>query len=155
VSDESSDESSVCCLLWYGVQDVRGDIFAFGLCMLELLTLKQLDPQHCMEVPQLLTQVGSSRGREGWSAAGDGVLVRRAGRRAGISTVGKHHFLRFLPVALPSRECGSEGAVGLDGSSSSSKSDKVAAVGCQMYIGAMMLPAGMKGSCHAERILSC
>eukprot|EP00775_Hariotina_reticulata_P010225 gene10225-10385_t len=38
-------------------KDVRGDIFAFGLCMLELLTLKQLDPQHCMEVPQLLTQV--------------------------------------------------------------------------------------------------
>jgi hypothetical protein len=38
-------------------QDVRGDIFAFGLCMLELLTLKQLDPQHCLEVPQLLTQV--------------------------------------------------------------------------------------------------
>lgn len=39
------------------LQDVRGDIFAFGLCMLELLTLKQLDPQHCMEVPQLLSQV--------------------------------------------------------------------------------------------------
>eukprot|EP00878_Enallax_costatus_P002563 GHUV01002745.1.p1 GENE.GHUV01002745.1~~GHUV01002745.1.p1 ORF type:complete len:420 (+),score=112.99 GHUV01002745.1:443-1702(+) len=38
-------------------KDVRGDIFAFGLCMLELLTLKQLDPQHCMEVPQLLEQV--------------------------------------------------------------------------------------------------
>lgn len=38
-------------------QDVRGDIFAFGLCMLELLTLKQLDPQHCMDVPQLLHQV--------------------------------------------------------------------------------------------------
>ncbi|WIA17815.1 hypothetical protein OEZ85_009324 [Tetradesmus obliquus] len=38
-------------------KDVRGDIFAFGLCMLELLTLKQLDPQHCLEVPQLLTQV--------------------------------------------------------------------------------------------------
>jgi hypothetical protein len=39
------------------LQDVRGDIFAFGLCMLELLTLKQLDPQHCLEVPQLLQQV--------------------------------------------------------------------------------------------------
>jgi hypothetical protein len=25
--------------------------------MLELLTLKQLDPQHCVEVPQLLEQV--------------------------------------------------------------------------------------------------
>lgn len=39
------------------VQDVSNDIFAFGLCMLELLTLKQLDPQHCVEVPQLLQQV--------------------------------------------------------------------------------------------------
>jgi hypothetical protein len=45
--------SALCWL----VQDVRGDIFAFGLCMLELLTLKQLDPQHCLEVPQLLQQV--------------------------------------------------------------------------------------------------
>lgn len=42
--------------LWAS-QDVRSDIFAFGLCMLELLTLKQLDPQHCVEVPQLLQQV--------------------------------------------------------------------------------------------------
>ncbi len=50
---------SSCCLLGvlFLLQDVRGDIFAFGLCMLELLTLKQLDPQHCMEVPQLLEQV--------------------------------------------------------------------------------------------------
>eukprot|EP00879_Flechtneria_rotunda_P000685 GHRR01000802.1.p1 GENE.GHRR01000802.1~~GHRR01000802.1.p1 ORF type:complete len:419 (+),score=136.04 GHRR01000802.1:1609-2865(+) len=38
-------------------KDVRGDVFAFGLCMLELLTLKQLDLQHCMEVPELLQQV--------------------------------------------------------------------------------------------------
>lgn len=48
--------SHLCCPC-RTLQDVRGDIFAFGLCMLELLTLKQLDPQHCMEVPQLLTQV--------------------------------------------------------------------------------------------------
>jgi hypothetical protein len=48
---------AACCAAVSPAQDVRGDIFAFGLCMLELLTLKQLDPQHCLEVPQLLTQV--------------------------------------------------------------------------------------------------
>lgn len=31
--------------------------------MLELLTLKQLDPQHCVEVPQLLQQVRRSNGQ--------------------------------------------------------------------------------------------
>lgn len=36
---------------------MSSDIFAFGLCMLELLTLKQLDPQHCGDVQQLLQQV--------------------------------------------------------------------------------------------------
>lgn len=51
------------------VQDVRGDIFAFGLCMLELLTLKQLDPQHCLEVPQLLTQVCDWQGQCGSAGA--------------------------------------------------------------------------------------
>jgi hypothetical protein len=45
------------------LQDVSNDIFAFGLCMLELLTLKQLDPQHCVEVPQLLQQVRRSNDR--------------------------------------------------------------------------------------------
>jgi WNK lysine deficient protein kinase len=33
------------------------DIFAFGLCMLELLTLKQLDPQHCTDVDAVLDMV--------------------------------------------------------------------------------------------------
>lgn len=38
-------------------QDVRGDVFAFGLCMLELLTLKQLDPQHYSDLNQLKGEV--------------------------------------------------------------------------------------------------
>eukprot|EP00798_Chlamydomonas_sp_ICE-L_P006588 gene6588-3241_t len=29
--------------------DQSGDVFAFGLCLLELLTLKQFDPQHCVD----------------------------------------------------------------------------------------------------------
>ncbi len=33
------------------------DIFAFGLCMLELLTLKQLDPQHCEDLQVVLSEV--------------------------------------------------------------------------------------------------
>uniref|UniRef100_A0A7R9YT53 non-specific serine/threonine protein kinase n=1 Tax=Chlamydomonas euryale TaxID=1486919 RepID=A0A7R9YT53_9CHLO len=33
------------------------DIFAFGLCMLELLTLKQLDPQHCSNWGELMDEV--------------------------------------------------------------------------------------------------
>jgi WNK lysine deficient protein kinase len=33
------------------------DIFAFGLCMLELFTLKQLDAQHCQEWPQHLGDI--------------------------------------------------------------------------------------------------
>lgn len=37
--------------------DVRSDIFAFGLCMLELLTLKQLDPQHTGDPQALLNEV--------------------------------------------------------------------------------------------------
>lgn len=37
--------------------DTASDIFAFGLCMLELLTLKQLDPQHCPDVQQLINEV--------------------------------------------------------------------------------------------------
>ncbi|KAI8464734.1 MAG: kinase-like domain-containing protein [Monoraphidium minutum] len=37
--------------------DVRTDIFAFGLCMLELLTLKQLDPQHSGDPLVLLGEV--------------------------------------------------------------------------------------------------
>lgn len=37
--------------------DTSSDIFAFGLCMLELLTLKQLDPQHCPELEPLLQEL--------------------------------------------------------------------------------------------------
>lgn len=39
------------------------DIFAFGLCLLELLTLKQLDPQHCSAWPQLLETVQDDEAR--------------------------------------------------------------------------------------------
>lgn len=57
---------AVCCVAAsVSAQDVKNDIFAFGLCMLELLTLKQLDPQHCVEVPELLQQVRAHRRREG------------------------------------------------------------------------------------------
>ena len=37
--------------------DASCDIFAFGLCILELLTLKQLDPQHCDDWPHLVANV--------------------------------------------------------------------------------------------------
>uniref|UniRef100_A0A7R9V354 non-specific serine/threonine protein kinase n=1 Tax=Chlamydomonas euryale TaxID=1486919 RepID=A0A7R9V354_9CHLO len=43
--------------------DVSSDIFAFGLCMLELLTLKQLDPQHCSEWEGLLQMVDDEDAR--------------------------------------------------------------------------------------------
>lgn len=37
--------------------DASSDIFAFGLCILELLTLKQLDPQHCAEWPEVVAEI--------------------------------------------------------------------------------------------------
>jgi WNK lysine deficient protein kinase len=43
--------------------DVRSDIFAFGLCMLELLTLKQLDPQHTADTAALLGEVTDDEAR--------------------------------------------------------------------------------------------
>ncbi len=39
------------------------DIFAFGLCILELLTLKQMDPQHCAEWPQVVAEVNDDEAR--------------------------------------------------------------------------------------------
>jgi len=39
------------------LKDPRVDVFAFGLCMLELLTLKQLDPQHYSDYRDLVTEV--------------------------------------------------------------------------------------------------
>lgn len=39
------------------------DIFAFGLCMLELITLRQLDPQHCDSWEQLLAEVQDEEAR--------------------------------------------------------------------------------------------
>ncbi len=47
----------------YRIKDVRTDIFAFGLCMLELLTLKQLDPQHFADLRQLIEEVGDEEAR--------------------------------------------------------------------------------------------
>ncbi|GFR52411.1 hypothetical protein Agub_g14983, partial [Astrephomene gubernaculifera] len=46
-----------------GVFDTSVDVFAFGLCMLELITLKQLDPQHCSDWPQLLEEVTDEEAR--------------------------------------------------------------------------------------------
>ncbi len=43
--------------------DTSVDVFAFGLCMLELITLKQLDPQHCTDWPQLLLEVQDEEAR--------------------------------------------------------------------------------------------
>jgi WNK lysine deficient protein kinase len=40
------------------------DIFAFGLCMLELLTLKQLDSQHCDDLQQILSEVQDEECRQ-------------------------------------------------------------------------------------------
>ncbi len=40
------------------------DIFAFGLCMLELLTLKQLDPQHCPNIQALVAEVQDDECRQ-------------------------------------------------------------------------------------------
>jgi serine/threonine protein kinase len=45
------------------VLSVSTDVFAFGLCMLELLTLKQLDPQHCSEREALLAEVEDEEAR--------------------------------------------------------------------------------------------
>jgi len=44
--------------------DVRSDIFAFGLCMLELLTLKQLDPQHTGDPTALLDEVTDEESKQ-------------------------------------------------------------------------------------------
>ncbi|KAG2496927.1 hypothetical protein HYH03_004933 [Edaphochlamys debaryana] len=46
-----------------GVFDTSVDVFAFGLCMLELITLKQLDPQHCSNWPDLLAEVQDEEAR--------------------------------------------------------------------------------------------
>ncbi|GBF94812.1 hypothetical protein Rsub_07984 [Raphidocelis subcapitata] len=43
--------------------DVRTDIYAFGLCMLELLTLKQLDPQHTADTGEVLQEVTDDEAR--------------------------------------------------------------------------------------------
>ena len=43
--------------------DASTDIFAFGLCILELLTLKQLDPQHCDDWQRLVADVGDEEAR--------------------------------------------------------------------------------------------
>ncbi|PNW83006.1 hypothetical protein CHLRE_06g302800v5 [Chlamydomonas reinhardtii] len=43
--------------------DTSVDVFAFGLCMLELITLKQLDPQHCSNWPDLLADVVDEEAR--------------------------------------------------------------------------------------------
>jgi WNK lysine deficient protein kinase len=49
------------------LKDPRVDIFAFGLVMLELLTLKQLDPQHYSDYRELVAEVGGrSRWGRGW-----------------------------------------------------------------------------------------
>eukprot|EP00201_Polytomella_parva_P016606 CAMPEP_0175066912 /NCGR_PEP_ID=MMETSP0052_2-20121109/16786_1 /TAXON_ID=51329 ORGANISM="Polytomella parva, Strain SAG 63-3" /NCGR_SAMPLE_ID=MMETSP0052_2 /ASSEMBLY_ACC=CAM_ASM_000194 /LENGTH=431 /DNA_ID=CAMNT_0016333695 /DNA_START=78 /DNA_END=1373 /DNA_ORIENTATION=+ len=40
------------------------DIFAFGLCMLELITLKQLDPQHCDNCQELILEVQDEEARK-------------------------------------------------------------------------------------------
>jgi len=47
-----------------GPYDTATDIFAFGLCLLELLTLKQLDPQHCNDYNELLTEVPDEDSRQ-------------------------------------------------------------------------------------------
>lgn len=39
------------------------DIFAFGLCILELLTLKQLDPQHCSQWPELVSALADEEAK--------------------------------------------------------------------------------------------
>lgn len=46
-----------------GAFDTSVDVFAFGLCMLELITLKQLDPQHCSDWQQLLLEVPDEEAR--------------------------------------------------------------------------------------------
>ena len=46
------------------VMDQAADVFAFGLCMLELLTLKQLDPQHCSQWEQLLADLLDDEARQ-------------------------------------------------------------------------------------------
>ncbi|KXZ51049.1 hypothetical protein GPECTOR_14g36 [Gonium pectorale] len=46
-----------------GAFDTSVDVFAFGLCMLELITLKQLDPQHCSDWPKLLQEVPDDEAR--------------------------------------------------------------------------------------------
>ncbi|GLC36978.1 hypothetical protein PLESTB_000172100 [Pleodorina starrii] len=46
-----------------GAFDTSVDVFAFGLCMLELITLKQLDPQHCSDWPHLLQEVPDEEAR--------------------------------------------------------------------------------------------
>lgn len=46
------------------VFDAASDIFSFGLCMLELLTLKQLDQQHHQHLPQLLAEVQDEESRQ-------------------------------------------------------------------------------------------
>ncbi len=43
--------------------DTASDVYAFGLCMLELLTLKQVDQQHCSDVHTTLAEVGDEECR--------------------------------------------------------------------------------------------
>jgi WNK lysine deficient protein kinase len=60
-------------LRWEGLPEASGlnplpleassDIFAFGLCILELLTLKQLDPQHCSQWPDLAASLADEEAR--------------------------------------------------------------------------------------------
>lgn len=43
--------------------NASGDVFAFGLCMLELITLHQLDPQHCVDYSGVLDEVPDEEAR--------------------------------------------------------------------------------------------
>jgi WNK lysine deficient protein kinase len=88
------------------VQDVRNDIFAFGLCMLELLTLKQLDPQHYGEVPQLLTQVGRNGLVGGYPGLDSPALRVANGSRASYHPLAA----AAAAAAVPSPQVADEGA---------------------------------------------
>uniref|UniRef100_A0A7S0RFX1 non-specific serine/threonine protein kinase n=1 Tax=Chlamydomonas leiostraca TaxID=1034604 RepID=A0A7S0RFX1_9CHLO len=44
--------------------DAASDIFSFGLCMLELLTLKRLDPQHHQNLEESLAEVQDDESRQ-------------------------------------------------------------------------------------------
>lgn len=76
--------------------DTATDIYAFGLCMLELVTLTQLDLQHCTDVQKLLAEVPDEECRQFVA-----LCLAPADQRPTAIELLDHPFLSVKKVTMP------------------------------------------------------